>query len=333
MAKRTSMFKQVDPLLDYIRSCVSQPHLAVDEYELDKVKKGAANLTLHSSSLPACPVHLFLRAVQRRVNIRNFKEHGVIPVGESEVPMGTLGTMGRVRHELIQNTVGRGNRVLGNWWSRRHEKLYRICTYEQAVERSGDVDLEYQEIGFRLSLAGHPALSIKMDGVFLHDDELWVLDYKFKTYGSMKSELPTKGSVLQQRAYVAACRRYFKTSRLKHVVGYVLVHCQFDNTGWAPSGTNLVWQRVDDKANAKMEQFLESQAVGLHAANKAASKAVDEKKPKTAVAKILGHRLCPSRKHYEQRVCEYLECPWVKHCHGPKMQDRLLTSVREVLAS
>lgn len=259
----SSVGKPSDSFAAYFAQSMQSELTLPDAYTLRNLQRGDRHIRLYPSSMPACSFDTFVRALEYKAALHLF-QRGVLPTATCN-PMGdTYGGMGSLRHTVSQRYLGLNGRMIGDWECVSCGGKRKFSNNPKCP--ACGLLMEYQEMGLSLWSAGlgkkYKALSCKLDGVFIDDDEsLWVIDYKFKTGNGVapwaRGKLPQPEHKTQIGIYVSLLRNVFKTSRLKNVKGSILLYVGFDELNLRDSTKwHVVRETVSKRQSDKMWETL-----------------------------------------------------------------------------
>lgn len=211
---------------------------SVDGILLEEKVDPRRTFFLRPSSLPFCGLRRFL----------NWAKEGISPIRETPVSALYYTRVGTTTHEVFQQSLGQGGRILGNWKCRSCDYRRELKTYRRC-KKCGDVMLhEEVELDF-LAWRGH------LDGIYVAEDgSWWVIDYKtcgmkFIEDGSAK---PSQQYIHQQNHYVALLEQKL----MRKISGWMLVFLAREN----PMKHNKIFSR---KMRDKTKENLHTKNIRL----------------------------------------------------------------------
>lgn len=328
MTKFSSLGKPQTEFSNYVARAMKQESIGVDTYTLNKIQEGERNIRLYPSSMPACSVSTFIRALEFKVARLNWINHKILPLAQCSASLDVYGGMGTLRHSLIQRYVGGLGQVIGNW-----KCIVDGCGGKRSMTTNNScprckLPMEYEEVGISLwhgtKGSKWKTLSCKIDCLFVDkNDDIWVADYKFKTSDALepwsKKKLPTRGNTLQVELYCSILRNYFKKSRLRNVKGTILLYCAFDEVFMKNNGAGSKYHEVSKVVSRSTSDRIwkwlnDIQIPQVIRANKLADHVVDKflLKRKASIKTIVDQDVCQIL--FDNHDCTHDDnaAPWEK---------------------
>lgn len=168
--------------------------------ERESKMQGNRAYELHPSSFPYC-------ALQQ---VHEIFKNGGIPTTQKIDYYGSYYTgLGSFKHELMQDWLGKGKQIVGDWVCKKHNRKKKPCKGERkfCVELPCPKckgEMEYRELGIKYGKHTHGHL----DGIFLYKGKYYIIDYKttgqfklFQHKSGRKVEYPMKANKAQIESY------------------------------------------------------------------------------------------------------------------------------------
>ena len=125
---------------------------------------------LHPSSFPYCALW----------HAHDIFENGGIPTTQEEDYYGQYYTgLGSFKHELMQDWLGKGGKILGNWKCKKYHDKKKPCKgkrkfdfYKPCPKCKGEMNYEELAVKYGRHTHGH------LDGIFEYKGKYYIIDYK-----------------------------------------------------------------------------------------------------------------------------------------------------------
>lgn len=150
---------------------------ALDKYIGDNTKgnrtlpmQGNRAYELHPSSFPYCALW----------HAHDIFKNGGIPTTQDIDYYGQYYTgLGSFKHELMQDWLGKGKQIVGDWKCKKFNHPKKPCKGERKFTvydscPKCDGEMEYHEIGIKFGKYTHGHL----DGIFFYKGKYYIIDYK-----------------------------------------------------------------------------------------------------------------------------------------------------------
>lgn len=324
-------FSMGDAFADYFAASLSNVRESVDDYVLGKIlAKGGERIHLTPSKLPACSILLTQEALIRRQQKQDYEQHGTIPMCDSDMGGETFAGMGTLRHAITQDYLGMGGKILGDWKCTKCGHIHSMCLYK-ACTKCGAA-MSYVELKRAIwrehNGRKYKVLGLSLDGLFVHDGKVWVIDYKFCTDNKFKSGLPDTHHRIQLSTYFAALKHLFRNSGLgEKLVGFKILYVAFDTLALKTYTKNRKWyvhsERVGPKKLKRINAFLEQQYQSVLLANDVADRTFASKRVTTKdLRSIISDAPCTDFDYYKQHMEGYDGCEYATSsgCFGKKRE-------------
>lgn len=135
--------------------------------------------------------------------------------------------VGNVAHEIMQNQLGKGKKILGDWKCKDCGHTKKLAYYARCKKCSSE-NVEYEELAIKFG----KYTSGKIDGVVELDGKLYVVDYKSSSvkknaqHREKKNVYPYMKNVEQIKSYVT----YLEDNYDIKINGWILIYVSRDSS-------------------------------------------------------------------------------------------------------
>lgn len=256
--------------------------------------------TLRVSGFPYCGLrHAYTRLIQ--------------PKEYLSFGSGYYTGVGTLAHELIQDALGLGNRMYGNWFCHQDGcKGRRIFSNNNKCPACLSV-MRYTEISLNLTHLFPHVSSCHIDGVYRTASGLYfIIDYK--TTNSKTAELSDKETYLPYPTNRAQINGYVALLELRFnikVAGWILFYIARDKpTRTYKAVGGLVTDKDKKKTLKKIKTYSDHYGKVMNCTSYSTIKMLIRSKP------------CNSDEYYRKEYSSFGSCPLVSICFEPKMLER-----------
>lgn len=263
---------------------------------------------LHPSSFPFCPIKTWYNWCM---------EGDLATVFEEPSSMRYYTEIGTAFHTMIQSTLGRGGKMLGDWVCPNCKHEVKLSHKHKCPKCKSNMDYEELGVVHGDRIVGH------CDGLFKWGDGYVVIDYKttsikaLEKHAKLHNVLPYKHNVAQIESY---CYLLAKQYGIK-IVGWCLMYCSRDNPQYKHLGTGSLLTLQRKKAIAERMDLYDTQYTTI-------LKAATLKDLSSCVAT----KPCKVKADLKHMESEYEKCPLRDVCFSkPKLKEALLEAKAEAL--
>lgn len=292
---------------------------ALDKYITENTKgkrvtpiNGNRAHELHPSSFPYCGLQ----------HVHEIFKNGGIPTTQEIDYFGMYYTgLGSFKHELMQDWLGKGKQLVGDWLCKNRYRKKKPCkgerktsVYASCPKCGGDMD--YHELGIKFGKHTHGHL----DGIFLWKGKYYIIDYK--TTGQYKLFQHKSGKAVcfpfgYNKAQIESYQYYIEKQYGIKIAGWILIYISRDKSFRDYVSVGELFTKENRKRISKtVKKYDNDFDIAIKA------------KTYNDIIPLIEEKPCSCRSDYLNNFHnEYDPCPLAKVCFNPKKLEETMQKV------